>query len=167
MLPHRIRLRGPWELMPLVRADGSKANLPPLTAHMPALWRECGLTHFAGTVRHTRRFGAPRKRDSFERVWLAFDAIAGRSEIWLNDEPLGTWPGGSTPFELEITSRLRERNELRAEIESDENGGMAGEVVLEIRGRAWLAALHAELSGERIRVRGVVRGQAEGPLDLY
>jgi hypothetical protein len=167
MLPHRIRLRGPWELTPLKRADGSEANLPPLTAHMPVLWHECGLAGFAGRVRHTRRFGAPRKLDSFERVWLTFGGISGRSEIWLNDERLGAWPAGSSPFEMEITEKLRDRNELRVEIEADESGGMPGESALEIRGQAWLADLLVEMTGERIRIRGAVRGQAEGPLDLY
>jgi hypothetical protein len=168
VLPHRIRLRGPWELTRLVRADGSDANLPPLTAHMPALWRDCGLVDFTGRVRHVRRFGLPRRLDEFERVWLTFAALAGRSEIWLNGKLLGKWPDRSTPFEIEITAKLHERNELRIDIESEQSGGgMPGEAALEIRGRAWLTDLTAEIHDERLRVCGTVRGRAEEPLDLY
>lgn len=167
MLPHRIRLRGPWELTPLKRVDGSETNWPPFTAPMPARWRECGLTGFSGKVRHTRRFGMPRQIDSFERVWLTLDGISGHSEIWLNDERLGEWPNGSTPFDVEITRRLRERNELRVEIDADESGGMPGEAALEIRGQAWLDGLKARLIDGRLSVRGRVNGQADGPLDLY
>jgi hypothetical protein len=151
----------------LKRADGSETHAQPVVAQMPALWRERGLADFRGLVGHTRRFGAPRKLDSFERVWLTFVGISGRSEIWLNERQLGTWPGGSTPFEIEITEHLRERNELRVEIEGDEFGGIPGEVALEVRGQVWLADLHAEKTGDRIRIAGVARGQAEGSLDLY
>src|SRR5205823_3112882 len=41
------------------------------------------------------------------------------------------------------------------------------EVALEIRGQAWLGDLSADIRDGRIELRGTVRGQADGPLDLY
>src|SRR5258706_12142264 len=137
MLPHRIRLRGPWALTPINCADPTHAELPsPLIARMPARWSQCGLADFIGRVRQVRRFGLPRKLDPGERVWLAFDGISGRTDAWLNDELLGTWQDGGSPFEVEVTGRLHSRNELRLEIETENSGGgMWADVAIEIRGQ--------------------------------
>lgn len=169
MLPHRIRLRGPWQLTPLNRAGSSRAELPAtVTATMPARWSECGLGDFIGRVRHVRRFGLPRSLDSFERVWLTAAGIAGRSEFWLNEQQLGEWPDQSPHIEIDVTRQLRERNEIRIEIDSESpGGGMSGDVALEIRGQAWLADLSADMHGRRLAIRGKLNGQADGPLDLY
>ena len=44
---------------------------------------------------------------------------------------------------------------------------MTGEVALEIRGQAWLANVAATMAGGRVTIRGVLKGQADAPLDLY
>jgi hypothetical protein len=143
MYPHRIRLRGPWECEPLARIvtddQGRIAmrtdNLPPpRRMTMPCRWSEGGLRNFAGRVRYRRRFGCPSRLDDYERVWLTFtgaDSIAGVS---LNGHFLGRHEGADQPFEFEVTNLLGDRNELIVEVESpSENGGLWGEVALEIR----------------------------------
>jgi beta-galactosidase/beta-glucuronidase len=142
MYPHRIRLRGPWECEPLARfgmnADGRKetttADLPaPRKMTMPCRWSEGGLRNFAGRVRFRRHFGYPGRIDEHERVWLTFAEAEGTAEIWLNGELLGRREAAQHPFEFEITRLLRDRNELRVEVEGPETGGLSGEVALEIR----------------------------------
>jgi hypothetical protein len=141
MYPHRIRLRGPWECEPLVRLrrrpDRAIEEVPgsipePQRMTMPCRWSDGGLGDFAGRVRFRRRFGYPGRIDAGERVWLTFAGVDGITDVHLNGTFLGRRATG--PFEFEITSLLRERNVLEALVEAaDGNGGLWGEVALEIR----------------------------------
>src|SRR5947209_4237290 len=88
--PHRIRLRGPWKSEPLSQG-----------------------------VRRTRRFGYPGRIDADERVWLTFSGVGGRVTVSLNGQALGSHDGAA-PFEYEVTSLLRVRNELVMEVEGAE-----------------------------------------------
>jgi beta-mannosidase len=142
MYPHRIRLRGPWEYEPLARiaiaSDGQKeittTDLPaPRKMTMPCRWSEGGLTNFAGRVRFRRHFGYPGRINANERVWLTFAGIEGSAEIWLNDQFLGRLEQTQYPLDFDITTLLRERNELRIDVEGPETGGLYGEVAMEIR----------------------------------
>jgi hypothetical protein len=128
MYPHRIRLRGPWEYEAV---SGQNPLPPPGRMTMPCRWRDGGLPGFAGTIRFRRHFGYPGRIDAFERVWLTFAGVAGTAAIHLNGQLLGS--GREEPFEFEITSLLQKRNLLEVEIEGGEDGGLWGEVALEIR----------------------------------
>ncbi|HEX3316101.1 MAG TPA: hypothetical protein VHR72_14485, partial [Gemmataceae bacterium] len=75
MYPHRIRLRGPWEVIAL---DGRTR-----TVKFPIRWSDLG-----GATVARRSFGAPSRIDAHERVWLIGEGIAGRLEASLNDRPL-------------------------------------------------------------------------------
>jgi hypothetical protein len=136
---------------------------------MPCRWSEGGLRGFTGRVRFRRSFGYPGRIDAHERVWLTFAGIGGEGEARLNTNPLGRIPAVS---EFEVTSVLRPRNELIVEIDGTaEDGGLSGEVALEVRCSAFLHALRrsAILSEDRInlRVSGQVVGVADRPLELY
>lgn len=138
--PHRIRLRGPWQ-------------------HEVA---------GAGIVRARRRFGYPGRIDSFERVWLTFAGVRGKADVLLNQQHLGTGDGES--FAFDVTSLLRERNELVVEI--DAGAGEAwGEVALEVRCTAYLRNVRIWFSrdaeGLRLEATGEVVGFCAGPLELY
>lgn len=136
---------------------------------MPCHWSQGGLPGFTGRVRFRRSFGYPGRLDDYERVWLTFAGIGGEAESVLNDRPLGRIATGSA---FEITSFLRPRNELVIEIDGTaEQGGLWGEIVLEVRCTAFLCDLRrsASLTGERVelRVSGRVVGEAERPLEVY
>jgi hypothetical protein len=132
---------------------------------MPCRWREGGLSEFAGRVRFRRSFGLPRRIDSDERIWLTFGGIHGAVSIWFNDKLLDEHPADSRPFEFEVTELLGERNNLVVEVESnDDQGGLWGEVALEIRCRAFLREVRARSSGCATRSL-VVRGQVVGAED--
>jgi hypothetical protein len=59
-------------------------------------------------LRHERHFGAPRLRD--EKVYLS-GLLAGQGTIEMNGESLGVF---SEAFEVEITTKLKPRNQLIA-----------------------------------------------------
>src|SRR5438067_5673247 len=98
MYPHRIRLRGPWEY-----SDPS-GIWPPGRLTMPA-----ALPEHAGPVRLVRRFGAPGRLDSDERVWLVVEGLTAPARIALNGSDLGG-------AEQDVTALLRPRNELVIEL---------------------------------------------------
>ena len=171
MYPHRIRLRGPWECQPLLwHGDNADYALPtPRRMTMPCHWSQGGLPGFTGRVRFRRSFGYPGRLDDYERVWLTFAGIGGEAEAVLNDCPLGRI---ATESAIEITSLLRQRNELAIEIDgTSEQGGLWGEVALEVRCTAFLGDLRrsAILTGDRVElcVSGRVVGKAERPLEVY
>ena len=166
MYPHRIRLRGPWECEPLARAGGGPLP-PPCRMTMPCRWGDGGLPGFAGRARFRRRFGYPGRIDTYERVWLTFAGVDGVAEVWLNGTRLGRHEGPG-PFEFVVTALLRPRNELTVEVEAaGGDGGLWGEVALEVRCTAFLRAVRAWAEGDRLHAAGEVVGTAERPLDLY
>jgi len=158
-------------------ADGNVVLLdlpvpPRLRMTMPCRWQEGGLENFAGRVRFRRRFGYPGRIDEHERVWLTFAGVAGAAEVWLNGRLLGRRAEAESPFELEITDLLQVRNELVVQVDAPEaQGGLWGEVALEVRATAYLRTVRAWAVAEgqttTLHVAGEVVGTSERPLDLY
>jgi len=179
--PHRIRLRGPWECEPLFRTvvgaggrvERTEGPLPPpCRMTIPCRWQEGSLADFAGRVRFRRHFGYPGRIDSYERVWLTFAGVAGVAEGWLNGRFLGQHEGASEPFEFEVTGLLGPRNELAVEVEARAgDGGLYGEVALEVRRTAFLRDVRLWATGQgetaQLHVAGEVVGTSERPLELY
>ena len=176
MYPHPIRLRGPWECEPLIRAarlpDGTVQTFagplpPPRRMNMPCQWRSGDLADFTGRVRFRRRFGYPGHLDAHERVWLTAQAMPALSRVALNDEKLPT--PADAAFEYEVTPLLQPRNCLELVVESfgPEAGGW-GDVALEVRCTAFLRAVTAWRDAAGIvQVTGEVAGVASAPLELY
>jgi hypothetical protein len=181
MYPHRIRLRGPWDFEPLARMirqpDGhveTVADKLPSSGRMtlPCRWSEGGLPDFAGRVRFRRRFGLPRRLDPHEWVWLTFAGVEGVADIMLNGTSLGQQEGATGPLEYEVTELLRDRNELIVDVLAPEgNGGLWGEVALEVRCSAFLqhVGFSADFDGEAVTLHaaGEVAGSWDCPLELY
>jgi hypothetical protein len=165
--PHRIRLRGPWECEPLACADSSRPLPPPRRMTLPCRWSDGGLPDFAGRVRFRRRFGYPGRIDDIERVWLTFAGVTGRAGIHLNRQLIEAAKDHIGGFEHEITPLLSPRNELLVEVEAGIDGGLWGEVALEIRRTAFLRSVRISLSEGRLHVEGEIAGSAARPLELY
>jgi hypothetical protein len=188
MYPHRIRLRGPWDYEPL-RCAGTAALPPAGRMTLPCRWSEGSLADFSGSVRFRRRFGYPGRLDAWECVWLTFAGITGRAEVTLNEARLGVCAEG--PCEYEVTALLQPRNELVVEVGAEgpcasagpallqprnalvgevtgpTDGGLWGEVALEVRCTAFLRGVRFWAEGDELHVAGEVAGTAGGPLDLY
>jgi hypothetical protein len=181
MYPHRIRLRGPWECEPLARAvrraDGlvemvEQGLPPPCRMLMPCRWGDGGLADFAGRVRFRRRFGLPRQLDPHEVVWLTFAGVDTAAGVTLNGRFLGRQEQPALPFEFDVTGALKERNELVVDVEAPAgNGGLWGEVALEIRCTAFLRGVRVrrELGGTatKLHIEGKAVGSSDQPLELY
>jgi hypothetical protein len=139
---------------------------------MPARWGAAGLADFAGKVRFCRRFGYPGRLDEIERVWLTFAGVAGTAEMVLNGQFLGRHDGEAGPCDFEITPLLQPRNELVVEVDAPaDDGGLWGEVALEVRRTAFLRSVRVWATGpgeaSNLHVAGEVIGTCERPLDLY
>ena len=73
------------------------------------------LKYYEGTVWYARRFDAPEQTG--RRQFLYFGAVSYRCRVYLNGEEIGAHEGGFTPFEIEVTGRLRpEGNFLAVEV---------------------------------------------------
>jgi len=124
--PHVIRLRGPWEYR-LVETAPPLAGGPPGTAVgelppsdwvvMPADWNVTLGPSFCGRVAFHRRFGRPTGLGPADRVDLVIDGVGPSGSVRLNGESLGEIPLGWQVWRCDVTTRLRQRNELIVEIE--------------------------------------------------
>jgi hypothetical protein len=157
MMPHVIRLRGPWQYEPLARtrrlADGSSQIVPGPLPHpgeitLPSDWGGSLGLDFRGRVRFLRRFNRPTGLESVDRVELVIPCVDAFGSVALNQRPLATIPPGLNEFRLDIRSRLELHNLLVVEVELPEcdassaplprgdrtgcAGGMPGDVRLEI-----------------------------------
>jgi hypothetical protein len=163
--PHRIRLRGPWQVEPLSGLAPGGPLPAPLTLRMPGRLSDSALQHFRGRVRFRRAFGYPGRIDSFERVWLTFAGVEGRTVAELNGQKLGDLSGAG---EFEVTALLRSRNIVVVDVEcTTPTSGLWDEVALEVRAAAFLREVHFARTGSQLDARGVVVGASERPLDLY
>jgi hypothetical protein len=198
MYPHRIRLRGPWECEPLTRTVlhppfdfrgvvSVEGPVPsPCRVTMPCRWGKA-LGDFAGRVRFRRFFNYPGRIDPHERVWLTFAGSDYFTTARLNGQVIATNLGPFTPFEAEITSLLRPRNELVVEVDCPAppgdhpewtlprgpvaigNGGLWREVALEVRCPAHLehVRMWATFSPAiKLHIAGKVSGVGK-ELELY
>ena len=162
--PHRIRLRGPWECVPIPPADGLAP--PPHRVVMPCRWPEAGLAGFRGLVRFLRKFGYPGRIDDFEHVWLTCDGCTGCLELRVNQHLVAQAPGDR--FAYDITPLLSQRNLLEVLMEGQsDDAGLRGEVAMEIRCAACLADMHAVRTATGLHIAGIAAGTAPQPLDLY
>jgi hypothetical protein len=164
--PHRIRLRGPWECVPLETRGGSALPVPRRVT-MPGRLGDHGLTTFVGRVRYSRKFGYPGRIDDFERIWLTCDGFEGAADIQLNGVQLGQAPRGS--FCFEVTSLMKQHNSLEVTIAAEsEHGGLWGEIALEIRCSAYLDHMQVRRCNDgAIEVAGAVVGTCDRNLELY
>ncbi len=166
MYPHPIRLRGPWQCEALT---GPSLTVPP---GRDADRLGCaGPGRVPGRIRFTRRFGYPGQIDSDERVWLTLADLAGPCAIFLNGSQLAETQAGSPWLELEVTSLLQPRNELRLEMVGPGGEQPWSEVALEVRCLAFLRGVQVEAipvgGSVELEVRGEVVGTADRPLELY
>ncbi|MCX7699737.1 MAG: hypothetical protein N2039_02560 [Gemmataceae bacterium] len=156
MLPHRIRLRGPWEL-----AVGGQTSR---TIH---LGRENLPTGPSGVAEWRRSFGQPRRLDAHERVWLCLDKPRCPALVTLNGEFLGRVSAGEL-WEHDVTERLLSSNQLLIEQLQGPLGWQ--DVFLEIRALAYLEqviVIRGDVGSGNCEIRGTIRGPEGLSLELY
>ena len=145
-MPHRIRLRGPWQYEPLVRycrlaggdVDEQTTDLPSGgRIKMPADWSETLGADFRGRVRYERRFSCPSGLEPGMRVVLVIEGVNRSAAVSLDERPLGEISGADSPWQCDIGEYLSGRHLLCVDVEMplEETtgcGGLTGEVRLEI-----------------------------------
>jgi hypothetical protein len=187
--PHRIRLRGPW-LLESHGPPGLNGRHRSVTGSEPKARRvtvpvrggELTVAERAGAVILRRKFGVPRRLDDWERVRVVRDDMPTCRSSWrVNDVDL-QWinAGGDDeptsvyrPIVADVTSLLRERNELAVKFEGWTNDSESfGGAVLEIGCPAYVR--HVRVRPQRVQGGWVlptdvdVAGEHEaGPLELY
>ncbi|RDB07269.1 glycoside hydrolase family 2 protein [Runella aurantiaca] len=67
---------------------------------------------YTGTVWYRKSF--PWQPQAGKRVILHFDAAYYKSEVWLNNQKVGTHEGGYTPFDFDITDFLKSGDNVLA-----------------------------------------------------
>ncbi|MTI28219.1 glycoside hydrolase family 2 [Fulvivirga kasyanovii] len=67
--------------------------------------QKCELTYFEGTVWYRKLFSYTPKAG--KRAFLHFGAVNYLAEVYLNGEKTGSHEGGFTPFQFEITDKVR------------------------------------------------------------
>jgi hypothetical protein len=127
---HRIRLKGPWEVI----APGGDAFE---RIDVPVAWRDL-FGDRSGTARFRRRFHAPTNLDEGERVVIRIPLETGEvRRFTCNETPVPELPGD--PLAFDVTGPLQSFNELQFEITFDPHetpnkpGGLWEAVCLEIR----------------------------------
>ncbi len=157
---HKIRLRGPWQMTPLARTflrdDSSRRrtteDLPgSVRGKVGCDWGQFFGEGWLGEVSYRRIFRCPTQLDENQKVLLVIEAVDFFGRVKLNGSEVGEFTLLTSPFRIEITSRLLEKNELVVEVDlPDERtaggatldradrvgraGGLVGEVSLEIWG---------------------------------
>ncbi|MBN2532895.1 MAG: hypothetical protein JXB88_08390 [Spirochaetales bacterium] len=113
-----VGLRDNWHLPKGINKDGEQ---PPWdfhpeqgeTAILPGCWNviKPQYFYFEGCVWYSRKFLYKPLRKQ-ERVFLRIGAANYDTKVFLNTEFLGNHYGGSTPFFVELTGKLKQENEL-------------------------------------------------------
>lgn len=70
---------------------------------------------YTGTAWYFRSVEAPAIRKGF-RAFLHFDAVFYKAKVWWNGQLIGTHEGGYTPFELDVTDHLKNKNTLAVSV---------------------------------------------------
>lgn len=145
---HVIRLRGPWQVIPLARflpqTDGTYLEVEqPLPAecraNMPADWSATLGSDFLGRVRFARSFHKPTALETGERVFLVVEPAQTGAAVELNRKSVGDVRWNGAPLRVDITELLGGDERLEIVVEhatSDCVGGLVGEVRLEIENEA-------------------------------
>jgi hypothetical protein len=120
---HIIRLRGPWEVLPLeIRGP------TPLRLMLPGNWR-APLGDYTGRVQFRRRFHRPTGLGGDSRVALAATALPSQRLVLCNDELLAA---DTNQERYDLTRHLATENLLIIELTLSGAEPLHGEVWLEI-----------------------------------
>ncbi|MBS0261523.1 MAG: NRDE family protein [Planctomycetes bacterium] len=123
--PHRILLRGPWQVDPVSRCedrpDGmrvwSLTDLPPQQmVRLPAAWDEL-FGEFRGRVRFQRTFHPPTNVGPRDQLSLVISSAACQGAIFLNDVYVGAIDPQFPFVRVDVTGRLKINNELTIDLQ--------------------------------------------------
>lgn len=123
--PYDTGLRVGWHLPPETDAQGNRLpwDYDPddgETVQVPSCWnmRRPEYFYYEGSAWYAREFTyLPERQD--ERVFLRIGAANYDTMVFLNHQYLGNHYGGSTPFFVELTSQLQQKNLMQVCVNND------------------------------------------------
>jgi beta-glucuronidase len=85
-----------------------------LRLNVPSDWNSQNpeLNYYEGTIWYARRFDVTQETN--KRLFLYFGAVNYRCHIYLNGKEIGQHEGGFTPFQIEITDVVKEKDNFLA-----------------------------------------------------
>ncbi|WP_353135213.1 glycoside hydrolase family 2 TIM barrel-domain containing protein [Pseudopedobacter sp.] len=85
-----------------------------LRLNVPSDWNSQlpELKYYEGTIWYARKFDASKETN--KRLFLYFGAVSYRCRIYLNGKEIGQHEGGFTPFQIEITNAVKEKDNFLA-----------------------------------------------------
>ncbi|WP_437918168.1 glycoside hydrolase family 2 protein [Sphingobacterium sp. LRF_L2] len=85
-----------------------------LRLNVPSDWnsQQPELQYYEGTIWYARSFDVSKR--SSDRIFLYFGAVNYRCHIYLNGEEIGSHEGGFTPFQIEVTDRVKAQGNFLA-----------------------------------------------------
>lgn len=85
-----------------------------LRLNVPSDWNSQlpELKYYEGTIWYARKFDASKETN--KRLFLYFGAVSYRCRIYLNGQEIGQHEGGFTPFQIEITNAVKEKDNFLA-----------------------------------------------------
>lgn len=85
-----------------------------LRLNVPSDWNSQlpELKYYEGTIWYARKFDAAKEIG--KRRFLYFGAVSSRCRIYLNGQEIGQHEGGFTPFQIEVTEQLKEKDNFLA-----------------------------------------------------
>ncbi|WZO98913.1 glycoside hydrolase family 2 TIM barrel-domain containing protein [Isosphaeraceae bacterium EP7] len=116
--PHWANLNGPWQFRFDAEDKGKQAGLQKPGAQgfdrsivVPFCWESelSGIHQPKGTSKigwYRRSFDVPATFPKDQRVWIHFDAVDYRADVWVNGVHVAEHEGGYSPFSAEITDAL-------------------------------------------------------------
>lgn len=90
-----------------------------LRLNVPSDWNSQlpELKYYEGTVWYARRFDAPKQDGG--RLFLHFGGVSYRCRVYLNGQQIASHEGGFTPFQMEVTDKIKPTgNFLAVEVNS-------------------------------------------------
>ena len=86
--------------------------------HVPGDWntQRPELYYYEGTIWYRKRFDWTNEID--KRQFIYFGAINYDAKVYLNGELIGEHQGGFTPFNIEVTGRLKNTNSLVVKVDN-------------------------------------------------
>ncbi|RYD71699.1 MAG: glycoside hydrolase family 2, partial [Sphingobacteriales bacterium] len=70
------------------------------------------LKYYEGTIWYARRFDVAKRQDG--KTFLYFGAVSYRCRIYLNGKEIGQHEGGFTPFQIDVTDAVKEKDNFLA-----------------------------------------------------
>ncbi|MCC7169416.1 MAG: hypothetical protein IT459_03110, partial [Planctomycetes bacterium] len=116
---HEVVLDGVWQI---TTVDAASPDAEWIPARVPAAFEEALGAQFDDVATYRTAFTIP---DSFsgERVWLHFDAVATKADVFLNGSYVAQHLGGWTPFRADVSRVIRRGQPNDLVVKVDERVG--------------------------------------------